>query len=135
MTGEGFNAIMSQQSPISDFDKLQQAKTNWDIERKLFIAEIQKWKRIRTPTHGSCCTCQACGLDHDSCRCSLDDIADDNERLREKNNQLWQALVDIGCQYHDVRDSDKSCCFCWSCDTSRTDICDCIRCTTLEKEK
>lgn len=41
--------------------------------------DVLKWKRIRTPTHGTCCTCQACGLDHDSCRCDLDDVATDLE--------------------------------------------------------
>lgn len=37
-------------------------------ERDRLEGEVAKWKRIRTPTHGNCCTCQACGLDHDSCR-------------------------------------------------------------------
>ena len=51
---------------------------------------VAKWKRIRTPTCGPCCTCQACGLDHDSCRCDLDDVADDVARLRK----LLAELVD-----------------------------------------
>lgn len=28
----------------------------------------QPWEK---PTHGNCCTCQTCGWDHDSCKCSL----------------------------------------------------------------
>jgi hypothetical protein len=27
---------------------------------------LKKWKRIRKPTHGSCCTCQALKSEHDS---------------------------------------------------------------------
>lgn len=38
--------------------------------------EVEKWQRIRKPMHGSCCTCQACGLVYDECRCDLDDVAD-----------------------------------------------------------
>ena len=29
---------------------------------------IRKHEKIR-PTHGSCCTCQICGQDHDECIC------------------------------------------------------------------
>ena len=47
--------------------------------------EVIKWKRIRRPAHGPCCTCQACGLHYDDCRCDLDDIADD---LKEKEYVL-----------------------------------------------
>lgn len=44
--------------------------------------EVAKWKRIRTPGHGPCCTCQACGENYDDCRCDLDDVADDLEISR-----------------------------------------------------
>ncbi len=50
--------------------------------------ELIIWKRIRTPTHGPCCTCQACGLDHDSCRCDLDEVADEVEKLRKEKKEL-----------------------------------------------
>jgi len=30
----------------------------------------------RKPTHGSCCTCQDCGHDHDSCVCNHNEILD-----------------------------------------------------------
>ena len=45
-------------------------------------ADAKKWRRIRTPTHGSCCTCQACGKDYDSCRCDLDELADELSEAR-----------------------------------------------------
>jgi hypothetical protein len=50
--------------------------------------EVAKWTRIRTPTHGSCCTCQACGNDYDSCRCDLDSVADEVAALRSRNEKL-----------------------------------------------
>jgi len=33
-----------------------------------------KYKETRKPTHGSCCTCQDCGHDHDSCVCNHNEI-------------------------------------------------------------
>jgi hypothetical protein len=57
-------------------------------ENERLRSDLTKWKRIRTPTHGTCCTCQACGLDYDSCRCYLDDLADENDRLREEVDRL-----------------------------------------------
>jgi len=44
--------------------------------------EAQKWRRIRKPTHGTCCTCQRCGLDHDTCRCDLDEVCDELEQYK-----------------------------------------------------
>lgn len=55
-------------------------------------AEVVKWKRIRTPGHGPCCTCQACGLPHDECRCDLDDVADDLAQAEGKVAEL-QTIV------------------------------------------
>lgn len=52
--------------------ELATVKAERDAARK----DALKWQRIRTPTHGSCCTCQGCGLDYDHCRCDLDDVAD-----------------------------------------------------------
>jgi hypothetical protein len=56
-------------------------------------AEVLKWKRIRTPTHGQCCTCQACGLDYDHCRCDLDELAWDVADLRRQNKALAEHYV------------------------------------------
>lgn len=53
-------------------------------EKAALKAEVEKWRRIRTPTHGSCCTCQACGLDYDACRCDLDEVADELAALKEE---------------------------------------------------
>jgi hypothetical protein len=39
-------------------------------------AEALKWRRIRTPTHGTCCTCQGCGLHYDDCKCTEEEIED-----------------------------------------------------------
>lgn len=69
--------------PVLDVARESVAKIDsLTAENQKLKDEVAKWKRIRTPTHGPCCTCQACGLDHDECRCSLDDLADDNQRLR-----------------------------------------------------
>lgn len=46
--------------------------------------ETRKWQRIRTPTHGNCCTCQKCGESHDECRCDLDDVVDELEQTKAK---------------------------------------------------
>lgn len=59
-------------------------------------AEIEKLKeqvveakrKHREPTHGSCCTCQRCGLDHDACRCDLDDVADQLQAAEAKIAEL-----------------------------------------------
>jgi len=45
-------------------------------------AKVVKWQRIRKPTHGNCCTCQKCGLDHDACRCDIDELADELTQLQ-----------------------------------------------------
>jgi hypothetical protein len=55
------------------------------------VRERDKWRRIRTPTHGPCCTCQGCGLDYDSCRCDLDEVVDDRERLHASLTTLRTA--------------------------------------------
>ncbi len=53
--------------------------------------EVQKWQRIRTPTHGPCCTCQRCGQHYDDCRCDLDEIVDQlqqaESRLKETESE------------------------------------------------
>lgn len=54
-------------------------------------SELVKWQRIRTPTHGSCCTCQKCGLYYDSCRCDLDEVADENSILRNALMEIYEA--------------------------------------------
>ena len=56
--------------------------------------EIAKWRRIRTPTHGNCCTCQKCGLDHDSCRCDIDDVCDELDQLKLAYQQLMKQAID-----------------------------------------
>ncbi len=33
-----------------------------------------KYREIRKPTHGTCCTCQDCGHDHDECVCNHNEI-------------------------------------------------------------
>lgn len=78
-------------------DALAQARE----ERDRLQAESELHRRWhRKPTHGPCCTCQKCGLDYDTCRCSLDDLADeiDQQRaeltaLRARVEQLSNALT------------------------------------------
>lgn len=51
-----------------------------------------KWQRIRTPTHGTCCTCQGCGLHYDECRCDLDEVVDELDKLKADNQALRARL-------------------------------------------
>ena len=46
--------------------------------------EWKRWAIHRVPTHGTCCTCQRCGLDHDSCRCDLDEVCDELDKLKQQ---------------------------------------------------
>jgi len=73
-SGEGTNYCDLAESSVKDLTaKLTAAQADRDAAK----AEALKWRRIRTPTHGSCCTCQACGQYYDDCRCSLDEVADE----------------------------------------------------------
>lgn len=47
-------------------------------------ADLRKY--YRKPTHGPCCTCQNCGQHYDDCRCTLDEVADENEKLKAALN-------------------------------------------------
>lgn len=67
----------------------------WQELAESYRKEMIKWKRIRKPTHGNCCTCQGCGLDHDSCRCDLDELSDEVAMLREENAGLRAHLIDV----------------------------------------
>ena len=62
-------------------------------ENARLTADVQKWRRIRTPTHGSCCTCQACGQFYDDCRCDLDEVADRASQAEARCRELAQALL------------------------------------------
>lgn len=57
-------------------------------ERNYWQAEAQKWQRIRTPTHGTCCTCQGCGQSHEDCRCSEDELEDALNQARNERDEL-----------------------------------------------
>ena len=54
---------------------------------------VHKWCH-RQPTHGKCCTCQACGLDYDSCRCSLDEQVERAEAAEAEVERLRGLLDD-----------------------------------------
>lgn len=58
--------------------------------------EVQKWQRIRTPTHGSCCTCQKCGQFYDDCRCDLDEVVDDLKQAEALAARYKAALERYG---------------------------------------
>ena len=75
-----------------------------EAERDALRAEVEKWRRIRKPTHGPCCTCQACGLDYDSCRCDLDDIADQLNAARAEVASLREELARMSDEFADVLD-------------------------------
>lgn len=66
-----------------------------EAERDAAVEKAAKWRRIRTPIHGPCCTCQACGEDYDSCRCDLDDVADDLAQARTQLAALRKAIQGV----------------------------------------
>jgi chromosome segregation ATPase len=72
----------------SDLRDTRTALTDCTAQNKHMRAELSKWKRIRENTHGSCCQCQACGLDCDECRCDLESLADDVEQMRAELARL-----------------------------------------------
>ena len=46
---------------------------------------------LHRPTHGPCCTCQACGKPYDECRCDIDDLADELAALRVRVTKVKEA--------------------------------------------
>ena len=42
-------------------------------------------------SHGPCCTCQRCGKSYGTCRCDLDDAAEEIERLQARVKELEQV--------------------------------------------
>jgi polyhydroxyalkanoate synthesis regulator phasin len=63
--------------------------------------EVQKWQRIRKPTHGPCCTCQRCGQFYDDCRCDLDETVD----LLQQAESRIKVLMEEGgqdCRQHNL---------------------------------
>ena len=54
-------------------------------ERKRVVEIIEGMKRIRKPTHGTCCTCQTCGGDNEyECDCPRNKLLDDILTLLKK---------------------------------------------------
>ena len=70
----------------------------------------KRWHR--KPTHGPCCTCQKCGLDYDTCRCSLDDVADELEKAEAALEAAgaWQADRAAVCEDREtaIRERDEA---------------------------
>jgi len=91
--------LTDQQKRIETLEGINAGLNHSLKKAKTRVADLQsqvvKWQRIRTPTHGDCCTCQACGLGYDSCRCDLDDLADDNERLKDMIREKDDIITDL----------------------------------------
>jgi hypothetical protein len=65
--------------------------------------ELAKLKKhYRVPTHGACCTCQVCGNDYDTCRCTLDEVADKLTEAQEENRKLKESLEFLRTTISDV---------------------------------
>lgn len=96
------------QNAIDNMEKTEHCLDIFDRALAEKDREIAKWRRIRTPTHGTCCTCQGCGLDHDSCRCDLDDVCDDLDQLKKAYQQLMEKAVRFARSIYDpnVIDND-----------------------------
>ena len=66
---------------------LEETRQWWeDVHALLAASEGDDLKArladLHRPTHGPCCTCQACGKPYDECRCDIDDLADELAALR-----------------------------------------------------
>lgn len=83
-----------------------------NAERDEAVRRAAKWQRIRTPDHGPCCTCQACGEDYDSCRCDLDDVVDDLAQARTQLATLRKEAAEaIKAAYREGQsDYGANCC-------------------------
>lgn len=47
-------------------------------EREKLGEQIKAMKKIRKPTHGTCCTCQTCGVDNEyTCDCPKNEVLDE----------------------------------------------------------
>lgn len=82
----------------------------YDAGRERAERDEAPWRRIRTLTHGSCCTCQACGQFYDDCRCDLEvvHLKADNARLRallREATEAWQCVASCNCSA--CRDLEK----------------------------
>lgn len=86
--------------------EMTQAETDLNQQIEKLTQERDKWKRFaihRIPTHGPCCTCQKCGLDHDSCRCDLDDICTEMENLELTLRELCLAHNSMLIEHLDLK--------------------------------
>ena len=59
---------MTQYINLNDVVDILAEYSDYNKNRGLNIADKRK------PTHGSCCTCQECGYDHDDCVCLHNEI-------------------------------------------------------------
>lgn len=76
-------------------DRVELLENNWMValkERDQARAEAKKWQLIRTPGHGTCCTCQKCGKGYDECRCDLDDVVDELEKVKNERDD-WKSAA------------------------------------------
>jgi len=55
-------------------------------------ARARKYRRIREPSHGPCCTCKRCGQSYGFCRCDLDEAVDEAEQAKAKLAELIAGL-------------------------------------------
>jgi len=97
-------ASTRQMMMIDHYSLVQQQLAAMTVER-------DKWKRWaihRIPTHGTCCTCQRCGLDHDSCRCDLDEVCAQLEAAQAEIAHLKTANKDQRSKLDEHNISDVS---------------------------
>ena len=100
--------VLLDDAPQSCRDKWPTVRIGWCpaclrallVEQDAKLDELRKEnasirKHFRRPTHGPCCTCQACGQDYDTCRCDLDAVADELAKANAKAAEL-QAAIDRG---------------------------------------
>jgi len=71
----------------------EESKQYQQLLRERDEAEAARWRRIRQPDHGPYCTCQACGLPYEKCRCDLDELAAAEAERDELKLALAAALA------------------------------------------
>ena len=105
------DAWVSMGEKVKRIEEVKDERDQFEKQLAAMTVERDKWKRWaihRIPTHGTCCTCQRCGLDHDSCRCDLDEVCTQLEAAQAEIAHLKTANKDQRSKLDEHNISDVS---------------------------
>ena len=95
MVSDAIETVMIEGFPYVPYEAYERKMSHQRQKIEALQQELEKWKRIRTPTHGPCCTCQACGLHYDDCRCDLDEVADALALAKKRIKELELHIKEL----------------------------------------